>query len=217
MKTSKNLRPALLALLSGAITTAALVMMMPRSASTYTPVDPNCPGTNPPCGFDFAVHSLQDALDAAILKCALNLPTCVGKTSVPGDPNNPLLPSVEVTSDGTDFALSVQVPYSGQLAEDGVLVAKKIKGKDMQRFRDSLAFANALSPVPHADDPNDAVLLSDHTIIGVDPNDPNSIDNADIRITSSLSMKVQTVEGRKGVLTVSVSPSLAVRWDLKLK
>ena len=30
-------------------------------------------------------------------------------------------------------------------------------------------------------------------------------------------MKIETADGRKGVLTASVSPSLAVRWDLKLK
>ena len=170
-----------------AVLMAVVVAITPHQASTYQ--DPN--------SATFASNSLQDTLNAAILKCALGRPDCVGQTGGPGG-------SVTIDFDGTNYQLRIQVP--GTLP----IIADKIKGKAMQLFQDQMALANSISP-GIAEDPNNfnPQATSDHAL------DPNSVNS---EITSTLSFKVRTADGsKKGVMTVSASPSFAVRWDLKLK
>lgn len=183
--------PAITAALCAATITASLVAMTPERASTY--LDPN--QVHAP-----DLRSYQDALDFALIKCALARPDCIGQTDSPAG-------AVVVNTDGKFFSLTMGQPGAVQI------VADKIPLKAMTRFRDQMTLANAISPVPgpgggDPNSPGDTFLrLSDHT----DPND------AQIRITSTLSFKVRTSDGRKGLMKVSVSPSLAVRWDLQLK
>jgi hypothetical protein len=184
----RNKWVSVIAAFTGFVVTAVLMVFIARPASTY--IDPNM--------LDLGVHNFQDALDVAILKCALGRPDCVGTTQTSGG-------SVTVTFDGSNYALRIQ---PGGLPP---IIAEKIKGKDMQRFRDQMALANSLSP---GMDPNTPAAVSDHTPFTGDPNDV--IGNA-MRIGSTLSMKIRTGDGRKGVMTVQASPSLAVRWSLQLK
>ncbi len=183
--------PAITAALCAATITASLVAMTPERASTYT--DPN--------GIDVVeIHSYQDALDFAIIKCALGRPDCVGVTNSP-------FGNVVVNTDGKFFSLIIGQPGAVQI------IAEKIPMKSMLRFQRQMSLANAISPVPgpSESDPNEAVSglrTSDHTF---DPND------SQIRITSSLSFKAETSDGQKGVVTVTVSPSLSVEWNLQLK
>ncbi len=169
---------------AAALLMALVVALTPHSASTYT--DPNNIGP-------FVIDSFQDVLDAAIVKCALGRPDCVGQTAGTAG-------VVNIGFDGVNYQMQIQTPGAPPI------VADKIKGKAMKLFQDQMALANSLAPGTD-DDPNQPVQLSDHT-------DPNS---ADVTITSTLSFKVRTGDDRKGVITVSVSPSFAVRWDLKLK